>query len=142
MKRYDFKNPEDFKELERMAYDGTIDISKFPPAAYRYFDRLRILYAEFRFNNLSKSEAVRRKTELYAEYRNALSAYEHWCEAHKAYQGNIRKADVLMSDIEKSQDVKEIALIACQIIGILTGDEEFAKRQKKNIKAATELVLC
>ncbi|MCM1227576.1 MAG: hypothetical protein NC320_09180 [Clostridium sp.] len=34
MKRYDFKDPNDFKILERMAYDCTLDIDNFPPAAY------------------------------------------------------------------------------------------------------------
>ena len=32
--KFDFNNPEDFKKLEKMAYDVTIDISEFPPAAY------------------------------------------------------------------------------------------------------------
>ena len=44
MKVYDFKNPADFAELEKQANSGTIDYSMFPPAAYRYFDKLKKLY--------------------------------------------------------------------------------------------------
>ena len=29
-----FKNPDEFKQLERQAYNGTLDVSDFPPAEY------------------------------------------------------------------------------------------------------------
>ena len=134
--KYDFNNPEDFRKLERMAYDMTIEIENFPPAAYRYFDKLRILYARYKYDGLGKSEAAKLKQKLFADYTTASSEYKHWCEVHKAYQDNIRKADVLMSEIEKSEDTAVIAVKACEIVGLLTGEENFTARQKRKIKDA------
>lgn len=36
-----FKDKDTFRKLERQAYDGTIDVTKFPPAEYRYFSELK-----------------------------------------------------------------------------------------------------
>lgn len=128
---YDFKNPEHFKILERQAYDGVIDVSGFPPAAYRYFDSLRLLYARYKYDNLSNSEAAARKKKLLAQYNEAVSAYEYWTAACKYYQENIRKAGTRLSDMEKSADIFEALSIAAEIIEAFTNDRNFAKRIRK-----------
>lgn len=130
---YDFNDPEHFKKLEKQAYDGSIDVSGFPPAAYRYFDSLRKLYAGYKYDDISKDEAQAAKQKLLADYREASEAYELFCAVYRDHQGNIVKAKSLLSDIEKSHDVREIALIACECIGLMTGDREFAKQQAKKI---------
>ncbi len=131
---FNFNNPDDFKKLEQMAYDMTIEIDNFPPEAYRYFDRLRTLYARFKYGNLSKEMAEAEKKKLYSDYIEAKSAYQLWCSVYGAYQDNIRKAGTMLSDIEKSKDTEDIALKACEVIGIMTGDKSFAKRQERKIK--------
>lgn len=128
---YDFKNPEHFKALERQTYDGVIDVSGFPPAAYRYFDSLRLLYARYKYDNLSNSEAAARKKKLLAQYNEAVSAYEYWTAACKYYQENIRKAGTRLSDMEKSADIFEALSIAAEIIEAFTNDRNFAKRIRK-----------
>lgn len=130
---FDFKNPDDFKKLEKMAYDMTIDISDFPPAAYRYFDKLRMLYAEYKYNNLPLETAKYRKNKIYSNYKEALSAYEQHLSVYGSYQDNIRKAGTLLSDIEKTKNVKDIAVLACKVIGIMIGDESFFPRQMKKL---------
>lgn len=132
--KYDFKDPGHFKALERQAYDGSIDVSGFPPAAYRYFDSLRLLYAKFKYDGLSKAEASARKRKLLSQYNEAVSAYEGWCAAYAYYQDNIRRSGTLLSDIEKSRDIREIALKACKCIGIMTGDSEFPERQARKFE--------
>ena len=132
--KFDFNNPEDFKKLEKMAYDVTIDISEFPPAAYRYFDQLRIIYAEYKYDNLPKEVAATRKAKIYSDYKETISAYEQWCSVYKSYQDNVRKAGTLINDIEKSDNAEDIAVLACEVIGIMTGDASFYPRQKKKLK--------
>ena len=132
--KFDFNNPEDFKKLEKMAYDVTIDISEFPPAAYRYFDQLRIIYAEYKYDNLPKEVAANRKAKIYSDYKETISAYEQWCSVYKSYQDNVRKAGTLINDIEKSDNAEDIAVLACEVIGIMTGDASFYPRQKKKLK--------
>ena len=133
--KYDFNNPEHFKALERQAYDGTIDISGFPPAAYRYFDSLRLLYAQFKYDGLSKDEASARKLKLLHQYDEATAVFTGMTAAYRYYQDNIRKCGTLRSDIEKSHDIREIALKSCECIGLMTGDDGFLKRQKDKIDA-------
>lgn len=131
---YDLKNPEHFKELERLAYEGTVEIDDFPPAAYCYFDRLRKLYYAFRYEGLSKESAERQKRLLLKQYRETSESYEYYRRTCAAYQDNIRAAGTLLSDIEKSRDVTEIALKACECIQCMTGECEFLKRQEKKIR--------
>ena len=40
MKKYDFKNPQVFTQLEDKAIDGQLDYSDFPSPEYKYFSRL------------------------------------------------------------------------------------------------------
>lgn len=132
--KYDFQNPEHFKALEKQAYDGTIEVAGFPPAAYRYFDSLRLLYARFKYDNLSKEDALAKKQKLLTQYNEDTAAIIGMKSAYQYYQDNIRKAGTLLSDIEKSSDIKEIALIACEAIQCMTGEMNFLKRQKKKIE--------
>ena len=133
MKIYDFKNPEEFKTLEKQAYDMSIDIEEFPPAAYRYFDKLRTLYARFKYDNLSKEDAEAEKRKIYSDYIKALNSYDMWCGMYAQYQENIRQCGQILSDIEKSKDVTEIALLACTAISLMTNDRNFIKRQERKI---------
>ena len=94
----------------------------------------RNLYADWHKGNISKNDASIIKNKIISEYVNFKEAYDHCCEVYKSYQDNIRFAGTLLSDIEKSQDITEIAHIACEVIGLMTGDREFLKRQLKKIK--------
>ena len=42
-----------------------------------------------------------------------------------------------MSEIEKTHDVSDIALKACEVIALLTGEVNFAQRQKAKWEADT-----
>lgn len=134
MKKYDFKNKQDFKECEQLAFAGTLDYSKFPPAAYRYFSELSKLYAEYRRKEISKSDAETNKKKLYANYSEALSAYEKWCNTCIAYQDNIRQTDLIRSLICKSDSIYDIADMAVKALSLLTGDTVVYKTFKNKFK--------
>lgn len=136
--KYDFENPAHWKALEKQAYDGTLDYSQFPPAAYRYFSELMKVYHAYRFEGLDQETAGNRKRKLYAQYREARLAFEGAQAAFKDYQENIRKAGTLLSDIEKAASAEQIVLIACEVIGLFTGDRGFAGRQRRKIKEGGE----
>lgn len=59
-----FKDGNTFHRLERQAYDGTVDVSDFPPAEYKYFSELRKIYYAFKFEGLAKSDAEKQKAVL------------------------------------------------------------------------------
>ena len=95
---------------------------------------LRSIYSSWRRGDITKEQGTAEKNKAVAECERFDEEYQHWCDTHKAYQDSIRKADVLMSEIEKSDDTAVIALKACEIVGILTGDASFADRQKRKIE--------
>lgn len=128
-----FKDKDTFRKLERQAYDGTIDVTKFPPAEYRYFSELKKLYYAFKFEKLPKEEASRKKRILLKLYKEAISEYENRLNVSRQYQEHIRIAELNLSKIEKSHDVYEIALLACESLGAMMGEDTFYNRQKQKI---------
>ena len=95
---------------------------------------LRAIYSSWRRGDITKEQGTAEKSKAVAGCERFEEEYQKWCETHKAYQNSIRKADVLMSEIEKSDDTAVIALKACEVVGILTGDASFADRQKRKIE--------
>lgn len=122
MKRYDFNKTKDFKECERLAYDGILDYTDFPPAAYRYFSELSELYAEYRRKEISKSDAENRKRILLMRYHEAKYAYEEWCRVCMDRQSDIKQTDIIRSEICKSDNINDIANMSVKALSILTGD--------------------
>lgn len=132
--KYDFGNPAHFEALSRMAYLGTLDVSGFPPAAYRYFDSLGKLYAAFKNGETDAETAAQMKARLLEDYRLANRAYADWRAVYAAYQDAVRRSELLCTEIEKAEDIREIALTACKVIGLLTGDSSFFERQRRKIE--------
>ena len=97
---------------------------------------LRAIYSSWRRGDITKEQGTAEKNKAVAECERFDEEYQHWCDTHKAYQDSIRKTDMLMSEIEKSSNTAEIAVKACEIVGILTGDDSFAQRQKRKIDNA------
>lgn len=129
-----FKDKDTFSKLERQAYDGTIGVAKFPPAEYKYFSELKKLYYDFKFEGLSKEEASHRKQILFRKYSEDVSEHERCIAVYAQFQESIRKAGENISCIEKSHDVTEIALLACETLGIMMDEGTFYGRQKRKIQ--------
>ena len=128
-----FNDSDTRKRLERQAYDGTIDVTDFPPAEYMYFSELRKIYYDFKFEGLSKEYAQKRKHMLLRRYNEAASERENFRSVYKEYQDNIRRAGGLIAQIHKSQDIREIALLACTAIGLMQGYSAFVKLMEKKL---------
>ncbi len=129
-----FNDSDTRKRLERQAYDGTIDVADFPPAEYMYFSELRRIYYVFKFEGLSKEEAEKRKQMLLRRYNESTAERENFCRVYREYQDNIRRAGGLIAQIHKSQNIREIALLACTAIGLMQGDSAFAKLIEKKLE--------
>lgn len=128
-----FKDADTFHKLERQAYDGTVDVTNFPPAEYKYFSELKEIYHSFKFEGLSKEDASRKKQILFRHYQEDISEHEHRLMVYKKYQEHIRIAEMNLSKIEKSHDVTEIALLACESLGAMMGEGTFYNRQRQKI---------
>ena len=132
--KIDFKNPEDFRRLEQLTYDGTLDYSDFLPPEYKYFSELRKIYHAFKFEGLSQELAERQKKALLIEYQRYLETFENARKTYADWQGNIKVAEMLMTKIQKSHDINEIASTAIQIIGKLTHDDVFINTNLKKLE--------
>lgn len=128
-----FKDKDTFHRLERQTYDGTIDVSNFPPAEYKYFSELRKIYYAFKFEGLAKSDAEKQKAVLLRHYHEDLQEHENRLEVYRHYQENIRQSEMICTAIQKSHDVTEIALLACKAISLMTDEPIFAKLQERKI---------
>lgn len=122
-----FKDKDIFSKLERQTYDGTLDVSDFPPAEYKYFSELRKIYYAFKFEGLVKADVEKQKAVLFCNYQKDLQEHEDRLAVYRNYQNNIKISEMLKTDIQKSRDIHDIAMMAIQIIGLLTHDECFIK---------------
>lgn len=123
----DFNNPEDFRRLERLTYDGNLDYSNFPPPEYKYFSELRKIYHAFKFEGLSQEVAEHQKKSLLIDYRRYLGNFDYCRSVWGKYQDNIKISEMLMTKIQKSHDIHEIAETAVRAVGLMTHDETFIK---------------
>lgn len=129
----DLTNPEIWANLERQAYEGTVDLLPLPPAAYKYFSELTAVYHAFRFDGMGKEEAARQKALLKKAYDCDVRDLHRAQEIFAEYQENVKKSELCRTEIEKAEDAVTIAVKACEAIEAMTGETGFAERQKRKI---------
>lgn len=94
---------------------------------------LRALYRQYKCRQISKDDAKAEKLKIISECSDFEKHYNEWCAMYAQFQENIRKCGTLLSDIEKSDNVTEIALLACTAISLMTGERDFIKRQERKL---------
>lgn len=119
--------------MERQAYEGTVELTPLPPAAYKYFSELTAVYRAFRFEGLNRQDAERKKALLKKAYDRAVQDLHRAQEVCAEYQNAVKRTELLCTEIEKAQDVREIADKACSVIALLTGEPSFCERQRRKI---------
>lgn len=135
MKRYNPGNPDEFREMERLAYNGNAPLNGLPPPAYQYFAKLEIACRMFRTGQIDKSQLADRRRKLLQQYKAYTEERKKYCETFREYQANIRAAQESLVQIEKSHTAQDIAKYACACIEHLTGEIGFCARQMKKIGA-------
>ena len=135
----DFSNSAVWKSLEKQAYQGTIEISDFPPVEYKYFSELRQIYYAFKFEGLSQSDAEKLKIKLFRQYQSEKNTYDNYFQFVKNWNSNIIKSELLRSQIAKTSDIVEKYQLAVECIGALTGDTVFTRTELENQKRSGKL---
>ncbi len=131
--KIDLRDAGVWSALERQAYDGTVNLLPLPPPAYKYFSELQAVYRAFRFEGLDRQEAERKKALLKKAYTRAVQDLHRAREVCAEYQNAVKRTELLCTEIEKAQDVREIADKACSVIALLTGEPSFCERQRRKI---------
>lgn len=133
--KFDFQNSEDFRRAERLTYDGSLNVSDFPPTEYKYFSELHKVYKAYKFEGLSQEEAEKQKAVLLSRYYEDLSEHENRLEVYRRYQENIKISEMLKTKIQKSHDIYDIAVTAVKAVGLMTHDESFIKTNIEKLQS-------
>jgi len=132
--KIDFSNPEIWKNLEKQAYSGTLEIGDFPPCEYKYFSELRNIYYAFKFEGLSRSDAETRKKNILRQYQEEKNNYDYYFRFVRDWNSNNIKSDLIRSQISKSSDLVEKLKLAVECIGALTGDTVFTRTELEKLE--------
>lgn len=122
------------KDIEKLAHDNRPmpEFSAFTDVClYQAFANL---YSRLNLKQIVRDQAKIEKKRILKTYAQMKSENERYMTVYGEYQDNIRKAGTLISEIERSQDIREIALKSCECIGIMTDDTNFLKRQMNKFK--------
>lgn len=82
---------------------------------------------------LSKPNAAARERLLLKEYQQAKQTASRSLEVYREYQANIKRLDSLRIEINKADTLEGKLRAALEIVGIVTGDVNFANRNLKGI---------
>lgn len=128
MKKINFNDPATFEKLEHMAYENTLDYTDFPPAEYKYFDKLSQLGSIYRSGQLPKGLCKERKDAYLCDYRKDADKTRKNHEAEVGYQKNIRRSDELRCEINSTRNHDVKLMLALRCIELMTGEEGFERR--------------
>lgn len=125
----------DLKELDNIANSGEAISYNLPLMDYGYCCKMRSLYNEYKSGKMNIADCETQKQQLVKEYNGLSAELQRHVEMYREYQENIKKSDIIRSEIAKSDDIREIAELAVKAISFMTGDtvvySQFAERFKR-----------
>lgn len=123
----------EFDELSKCAYRGE-ELSEFAilPTKYIYI-KLIDLYDCFAKGKYTKEDCVQIKNKLRIEYTNLLKEHDRDMQCYREHLSNQRKNEVLLAQIEKSNDKDEMLESCLKIISNCVGDKDFYSRNVKKM---------
>lgn len=125
----------DLKELDNIANSGEAISYNLSLMDYGYCCKMRSLYNEYKSGRMDIADCKIQKQQIVKEYRDLSEEIQRHIEMYREYQENIKKSDIICSEIAKSDDIPEIADLAVKAISLMTGDtvvySQFAERFKR-----------
>lgn len=92
-----------------------------------YYWSMRCLHDNLRDGKVTRDAAKAEKLRIVHRYREYKALYDDGCALYKERQRCIRLCETMMNDIVKETDIRKISAMACEVIGIITGDAVFVK---------------
>lgn len=121
------------KEIELSASQNRKPDIKMSLPENCLYTLLRALYRQYHSKQISKEDAQDKKQKIITDCTEYEKHYNEWCAMYAQFQENIKQCGQILNNIEKSQDVTEIALLACTAISLMTNDKSFIKRQERKL---------
>ena len=120
-------------QVEISADPVNVDISSLDPTEYKFLDLYRQLIVEYKQGVKTLDECRESGKLLRKEYENNKQTAARSLEVYREYQANIKRFDSLRIEINKAAALKEKLRAALEIVGIVTGDGDFMRRNLKGI---------
>ena len=92
-----------------------------------------MIYREYKAGDIPKEEAEAQERLLLREYQQSKQTAARSLEVYREHQANIKRLDGLRIEINKSDTLEGKLRAALEIVGIVTGDGDFANRNLKGI---------
>ena len=124
---FDTISEDDFRELERQAWNGTLDYRRFPAAEFKFFATVENLGYKHRHDKIPVDLLKDDIDTARKIYHNEHLIVQKSFEVYRAYQDAIISADKLRIEINKAHGQDKL-LLALECIELLTGEKGFAKR--------------
>ena len=125
---------EEFRELERSAWNAVLDFSEFPAAEYKFFDTVQTLGMKSRREKippeLMRGDIVKAR-RVYSREKEQLG---YSLEMNRRYQSAILRSDELRCKIQKSRKPFEKLAWALECVELLTGEQGFAQRNLSELE--------
>lgn len=133
------KDTPEWRELERQAYNNTIDMEQFRycPEKYVYFDKLREASHQYKQDG-DKERLNRIRNNIYAEYEAYKLKAVDSAAMYRWLQDNVKKCSELKIEINKTDDRDAKLELALKIISILTDDDVFYNSNVKTPDKAAD----
>lgn len=134
MKQYNLEAPEDFRELEILAYNGAVPLARLPGAAYKYFAELEKVSRLYRQGSITQQELQSKRRSLLISYRQENDDAKYYRQIISVYNSNIKAAGSYITAIEKAKTASDIIQPAVRCIEAMIGEAGFAARQMRKLK--------
>ena len=136
MERINFNTltKDEFRGLERKAWNGTLDFSKFPAPEYKFFNTVQALGYRCRHGNIPAEllkDDIRDARDIYRHEREQLT---YNIEAERKYHNARLRARELVNAIYKTNTKDGKLRFALECIELLIGEGGFAARNLKYLE--------
>ena len=128
METLNFNDPEQFRQLERPAYDGQIDFNSFTAAEYRYFDRVQNAGYRVRHEGYPKDFARQDISMAKRDYLNDLDTLQDNLRAQKQYTEARIRMGQLVNEIYKEHSPLGKLRLALEFVELTIGEDGLASR--------------
>jgi len=121
-------------DIERLAYHGEPMPDSATLLELGYYTALRKIYSDYADGKITQEDGARLKDAL----RQKMDDENGRAKAYARYQDAIRVCGTLRADINKSNDIHEIADKLLQCVALMTGDTYFYDNNYKKLEACND----
>lgn len=130
MENNNFGEIDDFEELSMLAYKKE-ELSEFASLPTKYmYTRLYLLYDSFERGEYSKEKCITIKNKLKIEYKQIMKEHERDMECYREYLANRKNNALMLTQLEKSNNINEKLDICLKIIANCVHDNSLYERNK------------